>query len=113
VAPSNPELATVSITGVSTTNAIPAASIRAALARVPLLRCYRDALRARGAAAAGTATLSLHIDATGYVTGASLRDAQFLPSMKSCIEQAARVVRVRDVDTGEGTADVTLSFVNP
>jgi hypothetical protein len=33
--------------------------------------------------------------------------------MKSCIEQAARVVRVRDVDTGEGTADVTLSFVNP
>jgi hypothetical protein len=32
--------------------------------------------------------------------------------MKGCIEQAARVVRVKDVDTGEATADVTLSFVS-
>jgi hypothetical protein len=107
----DPELARVSITAVTTTNAVPAASIRAALARVPLARCYREALRAGSAAAGGTATLRLHVDMAGYVTDASLQDAQFLPGMKGCIEQAARVARVRDVDTGEGTADVTLSFV--
>jgi serine/threonine protein kinase len=107
----NLDHAGVAVTGVTTTSAIPGSSIRAALSRAPFLHCYRDALRVRGSAAAGTADLHLRIDVMGYVTAAVLQDAQFLPSMKGCIEQAARAVRVKDVDTGDATAVVTLTFL--
>jgi hypothetical protein len=104
--------ASVSVTGVTITSAIPASSVRAALGRVPLLRCYQDALRARGSPAGGAATLRLKIDVAGYVTAASLENAHFLPAMKGCVEQAARRMRVKDVDTGEATAAVALTFVS-
>ena len=52
------ERATASISGVTTTSAIPGSNIRAAVGRIPLARCYRDALRA-GGLASGTATLRL------------------------------------------------------
>jgi hypothetical protein len=56
--------------------------------------------------------LHLRIDSAGYVTGASLQGAGVTPALKSCIEKAATTaVRIKDVDTGEATADVTLSFV--
>jgi hypothetical protein len=106
------EHASVSVASVSITSGIPGANVRAAVARLPLARCYREALRDRGSPAPGTATLQLSIDASGYVTSAVLRDAQFLPALRGCIEQAARSLRVRDVDTGEATATVTLSFVS-
>jgi hypothetical protein len=75
-----------------------------------MLRCYRDALQASGAAAGGTARLHLEIDVTGHVVAADLQDAQFLPSMKGCLELAAKLIRVKDVDTGGATAVATLSF---
>jgi serine/threonine-protein kinase len=106
------ERAALSITGVTTSNATPVPAIRAALARAPLLHCYREALRAHGAPASGTATLRLHIDVDGYITEATLLGAAFLPAVKGCIEQAAKGARVKDVDTGEGTADLTLSFAS-
>jgi hypothetical protein len=109
----NVEQASVSLARVTTTSGISAASIRVAFSRVPALRCYRDTLRSHGAAAAGTATLRLKIDVTGYVTGATLDDAQFLPGLKGCIEPAAKMIRVKDVDTGEATADLTLVFASP
>jgi len=106
--------ASVSIVSVTTASGIPGSNIRAALSRIPILRCYRDALRARGAAASGTATLRLGVDVAGYVTAATLQDSGFdaggpPPGMKGCIERAARV---KDVDTGEATADVNLKFVS-
>ena len=109
--------ATVSVTGVATASGIPGSNIRAAVSRIPILGCYRDGLRVLGAPAPGTATLRLHIDVAGYVTDATLQDSgfapgRFPPGMKGCIEQAARAVRVKDVDTGEATADVTLTFVS-
>jgi len=104
------ERATTSITGITTTSAIPGSSIRAALARVPLLRCYRDALRAGGMAST-TATLRLRIDSGGYVTGAALQGAGVTPALRGCIEKAATAIRIKDVDTGDATADITLGFV--
>jgi len=84
--------------------------VRSALGRLPLVRCYRDALRA-GGLASGTATLHLRIDGGGYVTGAALQGAGITPALKGCLEKAATGVRIKDVDTGEATADVTVSFV--
>jgi serine/threonine protein kinase len=102
----------VSVGAVSTASGIPGSNVRAAVNRLPLARCYRDALRGRGAPAPGTANLLLKMDASGYVTSAVLEGADFLPAMRGCIEQAARSLRVRDVDTGEASATVTLSFVS-
>ena len=104
------EHATATIAGIAATSAIPGSNIRAALGRVPLVRCYRDALRA-GGLASGTATLRLRIDSGGYVTGAALQGAGVTPALKTCIEKAATAIRIKDVDTGDATADVTLSFV--
>jgi hypothetical protein len=104
------ERATASITGITAQSGIPAANIRAALGRLPLVRCYRDALRG-GAVGSGTATLRLRIDSGGYVTGAALAGAAVTPALKACIEKAATALRVKDVDTGDATADVALSFV--
>jgi serine/threonine protein kinase len=103
--------ANVTVAAVTTTSAIPGSHIRAAVSRMPIVRCYRDALRASAAAASGKAMLHLRIDMDGYVTGAVLDGAAFLPSLKTCVEKVARTVRLRDVDTGEGTADVALTFV--
>jgi hypothetical protein len=74
------------------------------------VRCYRDALRA-GAVSSGTATLRLRIDSGGYVTAAGLQGPAVTPALKGCIEKAATAIRIKDVDTGEATADVTLGFV--
>ncbi len=104
------ERATATIAAVTTTSAIPGSNIRAALGRVPLVRCYRDALRA-GGLASGTATLRLRIDSGGYVTAAALQGAGVTSPLKTCIEKAATALRIKDVDTGDATADVTLSFV--
>jgi serine/threonine-protein kinase len=105
--------ASVSIASITSTSAIPSSNIRAALSRSPLVRCYREALHAAGAAATGTAVLHLKIDIAGYVTSTELEGAQFLPGVKSCVERSTRGVRVKDVDTGEATADVTLTFACP
>jgi len=104
------ERATASITAVTTTSAIPGSNVRAALARVPLARCYRDALRA-GAMTSGVAVLRLRIDGTGYVTGAKLQGAGLTPALQGCIEKAATTARVKDVDTGDATAEVTINFI--
>jgi hypothetical protein len=112
-APADPGLAQVAVTGVTTTSAIPGSNIRTAIARVPILDCYREALRSRRAAATGTATLRMKIDVAGYVTAAKLEGAQFPPDMRACIEKAARAARVKDVDTGDATAAVTIRFTAP
>ena len=104
------EAARVLVGGVSTTSGLPAAKVRSALNHAPFTRCYRDALRAGGAEAGGTVRLHLSIDDTGHVTSASASGTGFLPGAKACLESAARAVRVGDVDTGDATADVTLTL---
>jgi hypothetical protein len=92
--------ASVSIASITSTSAIPGSNIR-------------EALHAAGAAATGTAVLHLKIDIAGYVTSTELEGAQFLPGVKPCVEKSTRGVRVKDVDTGDATADVTLTFACP
>ena len=104
--------ASVSIAAVTTTSAVPGSNVRAAISRAPVLACYRSALRDRGTGASGRATLHLNLDSAGYVTAAALLNAQFLPAMAGCVERAARGVKIKDVDTGEASADVTLTFVS-
>ena len=87
--------------------------MRAALTHVPLTRCYRDALVGRTTPARGTANLRLSIDDTGHVVGATLEGATFLPSVKACIELAAKTAQVKNVDTGDASASVTLTFGHP
>ncbi|MGZ6069273.1 MAG: serine/threonine protein kinase, partial [Polyangiales bacterium] len=106
----DPASASVAVTGVSTTNGLNGSNVRSALSHVNFTKCYRDALTAKGSPASGTGTLSISISEAGYITGASLGGAGFLPGMKGCIESAARSAKVKDVDTGEATANVTLSF---
>jgi serine/threonine-protein kinase len=102
----DPQRATVSIVSISSTSAIPGGNIRAAMARVPILNCYRTL----GRAAAGIATLRLSLDVSGYVTAAILEGAELPAAMRACVESAARAARVKDVDTGEASAAVTLRF---
>lgn len=100
----------VAIGNVSTTNGLTPSSVRNALSHAPFARCYRDALAAKGSPASGTATLHVSISDAGHILSANLTGAGFLPTMKACIEGAARAVSVKNVDTGEASATVTLSF---
>ena len=56
------------------------------------------------------ATLRINVDVGGRVTGATLSNDGNLPGLRSCIESDARGMTIRDVDTGDGSAVVTLTF---
>ena len=91
-------------------------AVRAALRGVPLTTCYRNALRARGRRAFGSATLNLSIDETGKVSGAILTGADWLPEMSRCVQgrRHGRAASSRaPSSSGGGTAEVWLSFRAP
>jgi serine/threonine-protein kinase len=90
-------------------------AVRAGLRGVGLARCYRAALRARGARAPGVATLNLSIDENGVTRSAIVTGANFLPGLARCVQGAAAGVTVprSQVDSGGGTAEVTLAFKSP
>jgi serine/threonine-protein kinase len=100
----DPQRASVTITAVTSTSAVPGANIRAALGRLPLLRCYRTL-----GGPAATATLRLKIDEAGYVTAATL-EGDLPGELRACVEKSARALRIKDVDTGDAAAAVTLRF---
>jgi serine/threonine-protein kinase len=90
-------------------------AIRGALRGVGLASCYRTALKARGARATGVATLNLSIDENGTARSAIVTGAGFLPGLARCVQGAASGASVAksQVDSGGGTAEVTLSFKSP
>jgi serine/threonine protein kinase len=108
----NPDAGRVHMERVTATQGLSVAKLRKELSRLQgaWLTCYRTALRSRGSAAGGDALLHLAIDDTGHVTSSSLSGASFLPALASCIEPPARTLRIPDVDTGEATVDVVLTF---
>jgi hypothetical protein len=63
----------------------------------------------------GVATLSLSYDEKGATRGAVVTGADFLPGLARCLQSAASGAGVPDsqVDSGGGTADVTLAFKVP
>jgi len=109
----DPTSGNVAIAGVSTSNGLNSASVRNTVSHAvgAFTKCYRDALTAKNTPASGTGYLTLHISESGTITAASL-SAGFISSAKACIEGAARGLRVKDVDTGEASANVTLSFTH-
>jgi hypothetical protein len=90
-------------------------AVRAGLRGVGLAACYRTALKARGARAPGVATLDLSIDENGVTRSAIVTGANFLPGLARCVQSAVAGVSVpkSQVDSGGGTAEVTLAFKSP
>ena len=111
VSPFDPSGGHAVIGSATATNGVSGASVRASLNTEAISRCYRDALKAKGAPASGSATMQLSIDDGGRVASASLKGAEFLPGMKGCVEGVARLARVKGVDTGDASATVSLSFM--
>jgi serine/threonine protein kinase len=116
VAPANPilaavpERARVEIQGINV-RAASKAGVRSALNMGAISGCYRSALRSGGAPAiALTADMELVTSTTGGVTSATLRAPELGSEVRRCIEQVARRGRVRDTDTGEAQANITLAF---
>jgi hypothetical protein len=108
----DPAHASVSIgTPVSHHAAVSKASLRSAINQSALTRCYQDALRS-GAAPAQTvdARLDISTGMGGRVVSASLDGSLLSRPLRQCIEQVARAGRVREADTGEAQASVTLTF---
>jgi len=101
--------------GIITAQGVRDRAVRAALHGVNLAGCYRRALRAGGARAEGVATLSLSYDEIGAMRGAIVTGADFLPGLARCLQSAATGASVpgSQVESGGGTADVTLAFKAP
>jgi serine/threonine-protein kinase len=108
--PIDPSHASVAVGAIATTGGISAGKVKVALARVPFTTCYRKSLVNRSSAAPMEASLRLTIDVGGRVSGAALSSDGNLPGLRACIESEARGISIRDVDTGDGSAAITLTF---
>ena len=106
----DPARASVNIGNIVASSGISGVKVRTAVAHAPFAGCYKAALTRRGSAATIQSTLKIDIDLTGHVVGASLSDDGNLPGLRACIESAARGVKIRDVDTGDGSATINLTF---
>jgi serine/threonine-protein kinase len=110
VAAVDPARASVVVGNVTTSSGISGSKVRTAVTHAPLAACYKTALGKRTSAAPIQSTLKIDIDLSGHVVGASLSDDGNLPGLRACVEAAARGVKVRDVDTGDGSATINLTF---
>ncbi len=110
----DPSKATVAVGSVTPSN-VNGDAVRAAMSGANFTTCYRNALRARGQRAFGSATLNLSIDEGGRVSGAILTGADWLPEMTRCVQGSASGIQLRAgaVESGGGTAEVWLSFRAP
>jgi serine/threonine protein kinase len=90
-------------------------AVRGALHGAGFAGCYRTALRAQGSRVTGVGTLNLSIDENGVGRSAIVTGAGFLPGLTRCLQGAASGVTVpkSQVDSGGGTAEVTLAFKAP
>jgi serine/threonine-protein kinase len=110
----DPEKAYVEI-GLINAQGVRERAVRGALRGIGLVACYRRALHTKGARAVGTATLDLSIDESGSTRSAIVSGADFLPGLTRCVQGAASSASVArsQVDSGGGTAEVTLAFRAP
>jgi serine/threonine-protein kinase len=108
--PIDPSRASVTVGAITTTGGISGSKVRAAIARVPFTSCYQKSLVNRSAAEAMDASLRINLDMAGHVSMATLSNDGKLPGLRACIESQVRSVSIRDVDTGDGSAVITLTF---
>jgi serine/threonine-protein kinase len=110
-APADPATASVAVGPIAARAAVSKASVRGALNLDAITTCYRGALRSGAAPAAPlSAQLELTTNMLGGIKSATLRTPALAESTRNCIEQVARRGRVREVDTGEAQASITLLF---
>jgi eukaryotic-like serine/threonine-protein kinase len=103
-------LASVNLSSVVTSAGISTTKVKTGLSHVPFLACYQRALQLRPSAAPIDAELRLSIDVGGRVVGAVLVTDGGLPGLRECVVAAVRGARIRDVDTGDGSATIQLRF---
>jgi hypothetical protein len=86
--------------------------VRSALNLTAITDCYRSAIRYGGLSGNRVVgELELATSQSGSVIEASL-DAPALPTpLRHCVEQIVRRGRVREADTGNAQATITLAFV--
>ncbi len=110
----DPEKAFVEI-GLINAQGVRERAVRGALHGIGFAVCYRRALHAKGARVVGTATLDLSLDDSGTTRSAIVSGADFLPGLTRCIQGAASGASVArsQVDSGGGTAEITLAFRAP
>jgi serine/threonine protein kinase len=106
----DPGRASVAIGNITTSSGISGLKVRTAIAHAPFAACYKTALSKRPSGAAVQGALKIDIDLSGHVVGASLSEDGNLPGLRACVESAARSVKVREVDTGDGAATIQLTF---
>jgi hypothetical protein len=112
IAPVSVEKLRVAIGDALTTHgAVSRASLRGALNQAAITRCYRDAMSTSQAP-----RLPLHAQLdietrSGRITTAKLRGPELPKVLVRCVEDAARLGRVREADTGDVKAQFAISFM--
>jgi hypothetical protein len=107
-----PRQAGVEIGDVKATHgAVSRGALRAAFNQAALARCFRDAvLNGEQTPRNVTAELEISTNSAGRVTAARVTGTGLQTSVVRCVEEAARIGRVREADTGELRATVGLTF---
>lgn len=113
VPPAQPHDVSVVIAQASSQHgAVSNAALRGAFNLSALARCYRDAVQGgEQPARSANAEVEISTNMTGRITAARASGANLSPNVARCIEEAARLGRVREADTGELRATVGLTFV--
>jgi serine/threonine protein kinase len=95
----------------SSRGAVSKVALRGAFNQSALARCYREAVQSGNQPARSTnAEIEFSTNMAGRVTAARVANANLSPNLARCVEEAARLGRVREADTGELRATVTVSF---
>jgi serine/threonine protein kinase len=109
----DPERARVAIRDAFTRAAVSRVAILNAINQVAVSGCYQKALRnGAGPTRVLDARLDFSTNMGGRIVFASVHGSEIPKSLRDCIERVTRQGRLREADTGEAQASVTLTF-NP
>jgi hypothetical protein len=103
----------VSITKIASRSGVSKSSVRSALNLTAITDCYRSAIQGGGVTGSNRVTgeLELATSQSGSVTEASLNAPELPTPLRHCVEQIVRRGRVREADTGNAQATITLAFL--
>jgi hypothetical protein len=104
--------ARVAITRIASHSGVSKQSVRGALNLDAITDCYRSAISAGSIADSQlTGELELATSQSGSVTEASLTAPGLPAPVRRCVEQIVRRGRVREADTGNAQATISLAFL--
>jgi len=107
----NGSAAQVSITRIASRSGVSKSSVRSALNLTAITDCYRSALESGGVSTQRVnGELELSTSQSGSVTEASLNAPELPSPVRHCVEQIVRRGRVREADTGNAQATISLLF---